>query len=83
MSNGIISELDFEKRIGEMQDRQLLEFVARQTFEITGKCKIYDSQITLLQNGDRKTSGIVGGISGTITAVIINIINYFIGANRG
>ena len=77
MPNGINYELDFEKRIGEMADRQLLEFVARQTFEITGKCKMYDKKITSLESGDRKTSSIIGGISGTITAVIIGIINYF------
>jgi len=31
MPNGINYELDFEKHIARMQDRQLLEFVARQT----------------------------------------------------
>ena len=77
MQNGINYELDFEKRIAEMPDRPLLEFIARQTLEITGKCKIYDTDINLLKTGDRKASGIVGGISGTITSVIIGIINYF------
>ena len=81
MPNGIINELDFEKRISEMQDRQLLEFVARQTFEITGKCHTYDTKIAVLESGDRRASGIVGGIAGTITAVTIGIINYFV--NRG
>ena len=78
MANGINYELDFEKRIGEMQDRPLLEFIARQTLEITGKCKGYDKSIAILENGDRKLSGIVGGISGTITAAIVGIINYFV-----
>lgn len=78
MANGINYELDFEKRIGEMKDRQLLEFVARQTFEIIGKCKTYDKKIASIENGDRKTSGIMGGITGTVTAIIIAIINYFI-----
>jgi len=79
MSNGINYELDFEKRIGEMQDRQLLEFVARQTLEITGKCKTFDTQITSLEDGNRKVSSIVGGISGTATAIVISVLNYFIG----
>lgn len=77
MSNGINYELDFEKRIGEMQDRQLLEFVARQTFEITGKCKTYDSQIANLETGDRKASSVAGGISGTATAILISALNFF------
>ena len=78
MPNGINYELDFEKRISEMQDRPLLEFIARQTLEITGKCKGYDTKIALLESGDRRVSGIVGGISGTIVATIIGIINYYV-----
>ncbi len=81
MSNGINYELDFEKRISEMKDRSLLEFVARQTLEITGKCKTYDKQIASLESGDKRTSGIWGGISGTVTSVVIGIISYF--SNKG
>ena len=81
MANGINYELDFEKRISEMQDRQLLEFVARQTFEITGKCKTYDNQIATLENGSRKASSITGGISGTATAIFISALNYFFNRN--
>ncbi len=77
MTNGINYELDFEKRISEMKDRSLLEFVARQTLEIAGKCNTYDKQIASLESGDRKSSGIWGGISGTITAIVIGIIGYF------
>lgn len=82
MSTGINYELDFEKHIAEMQDRPLLEFIARQTFEITCKCKRYDKSIAALETGDRKASGIMGGIAGTITAAIIGVINYFT-VNRG
>ena len=83
MTNGINYELDFEKRIKEMQDRQLLEFVARQMFEVTDKCKTYDSKIASIETGDRRTSSIMGGISGTITGILIGIINYFVGSTRG
>jgi len=81
MSNGINYELDFEKRISEMKDRSLLEFVARQTLEIAGKCNTYDKQILSLEGGSRKQSGIMGGISGTITGVIVGLISYF--SNKG
>ena len=74
----ILNDLNFEKRISEMPDRPLLEFIARQTYEITGKCKGYDKDIGLLKNGNRKVSSILGGISGTITAIIIGIIGWFI-----
>ena len=83
MTNGINSELDFEKSIGELPDRKLLEFVARQTYEFTGKCKGYDADIALLKSGDRKASTITGGISGTISSLIIGVINYFTVNSRG
>ena len=76
--SGIVNELDYEKRISEMADRPLLEFIARQTYEITGKCKGYDKDIALLKSGDRKISSILGGISGTITAIVIGLIGWFI-----
>ena len=83
MPNGINYELDFEKRMGEMGDRQLIEFIARQTLEITGKCRIYDKSIALLENGDRRTASIMGSITGTIASIIVSVLSYFIGVNRG
>ena len=85
MSNEMLNDLEFENRINELGDNQteLIKFVARQQFTSSKLLAIHDTKIASLESGDRKTSGIVGGISGTITAVIINIINYFVGANRG
>jgi len=60
-----------------MDDRPLLEFIARQTFEITGKCKRYDYDIEALKNGSKKTSGVTGAISGTVTGIIVGLISYF------
>ena len=77
MSNGINYELDFEKRMGEMKDRQLLEFVARQTLEICGKVDAHGKSIVDLEAGDRKAASVAGGISATITSTIIGIISYF------
>ena len=81
MPNGINYELDYEKRISEMEDRPLLEFIARQTFVFTEKCKDYDEDISSLKSGDRKASSIAGSIAGTITSIAIGIISYF--TNKG
>lgn len=81
MPNGINYELDYEKRISEMADRPLLEFIARQTFEITSKCKGYDKDIAFLKSRDRRVSGITGSIAGTIMGGIMGLISYF--ANKG
>ncbi len=82
MPNGINSELEFEKRIGGMADRQLLEFVARQNYETCQRCEAHDSRISVLETSNRKISGITGGVAGTLTAIVISVINYFVGANK-
>ncbi len=77
MPSGIIQELEFEKRISGMPDRQLLEFVARQNWETCLRCESHDTRIKILETGSKSISGIMGGISGAITGIIIGIINYF------
>ncbi len=83
MSDEIIDALDFEKHIEGMQDRQLLEFVARQTFETCQRCIDHDTRISFLEGSHKKTASMVGGATGAFTAVIISIINYFVGVNHG
>ena len=77
MSNDINQELDFEKRISGMQDRQLLEFVARQNYETCIRCEQHNQRIATLENGNRRISGIAGGITGTITGIVVGIVSYF------
>ena len=78
MLNEVNSELDFEKRIGEMPDRQLLEFVARQAFDTNNRCTNHSTRLITLETGNKRASGIVGGISGVIMGTIVGILNYFV-----
>lgn len=78
MPNGINFELDFERRIGEMPDRKLLEFVARQTYEVSGLVKTNSGRITELENGNKRASRIGGSISGAVAGAVIGVINYFV-----
>lgn len=79
MPNGINYELDFEKRIGNMADRPLLEFIARQTLEISGKVNGNSKRISSLENNNKRFSSAAGGIAGAITGAIVGIVNYFTG----
>lgn len=81
MPNGINQELEFEKRINGMADRQLLEFVARQNYETCQRCIEHDKRISFLESSNRKASSVAGGISGTITSIIIGLIGYFTNRN--
>ena len=60
MPNGsyVTNELDFERRISQMPDRQLLEFVARQNYESSIQLGKHGNRITVLENQSKKISGI-------------------------
>ena len=81
MPNGnyVNQELEFEKRITGMGDRDLLEFVARQNYDTSIKLDKHGQRIFLLENQSKKISGIFGGIAGLISAIVVGTINYFVG----
>ena len=78
MPNGINYDLDFERQISQMPDRDLLEFVARQSYETCIHVEKHSNRIMALENQSKKISGIFGGIAGLISAIIVGIINYFV-----
>ena len=73
----ILNELDFEKQIGVMEDRKLLEFIARQTMELSQRCPEHAKRIGILENRDRKSFGVSGGIGGVVAGIVVTLINYF------
>ena len=79
MPNGILSDIEFENQIDKLGDNQLalIKFVARQQFASSKLLITHNDRIISIETGNRKSSSIIGGISGTITAIIIGIINYF------
>ena len=77
----MLGNLDFEKRIKEMDDRSLLEFTARQTYDVCQLVSKHDRRLRVVENRDRKFMGTIGGIGGAIGAGIVAAINYFIGKN--
>jgi len=81
MANEVLNELEFEQRMKSLKDRELLEFVARQSYETSMTCADFNQRIGDIETGNRKSSSISGGITGTITAVIIGIIGYFTKGN--
>ena len=79
MPNGMLNDLEFENQLNDFGDNQLelIKFVARQQFASSKLLNIHDTKIASLETGDRKASSITGGVSGTITGVIVGLISYF------
>ncbi len=73
MPNGkyVLNDLEFENKIEGMDDRKLLEWCARLS---------YDNAIRLgvIESRHRRNVGIMGGIGTFVGAAIVGAIDYFI-----
>lgn len=76
----INEEMEFEQHISAMNDRQLLEFTARQVYSVQRLCPVHGERISELEKADKndkKRLGITGTISGTIVGAVIGLVDYF------
>ena len=73
MPNGkyVLQDMDFDEKIKEMNDRELLEFTARLGYSNT-------IRITTLENRDKKSMGFIGGASGLLGGIIVFVLDYFV-----
>jgi hypothetical protein len=77
--------LEFEEQIKNLPDRQLLEYVARQQFQMVSRCVVCTNEladvkkdVASLKAGDRKSSAVSGGVTGSVTAIIIALGEWLI-----
>ncbi len=76
MSNGqqdVIQDLDFEERIKKMSERDLLEFTARQTYELNTLCDRHNSRLKKLEDNSKRNTATSTGVSagmGSIVAIL-------------
>ena len=80
MPNGryILNDLEFEQKIQQMNDRELLEFTARQTY---GACLLAadnKKHINNLEKRDRKAFSLVSGLGAFFGAAVAVIVDFFI-----
>lgn len=81
MPNGreFISDLEFESRIKDMNDRQLQEFTARQVYDITTVVAKHDKRITAVERKSNKIVGTAAAIGTGIGAAVIALVSYLTG----
>lgn len=75
-SNEVINDLDFEEKILSMGTRELLEFTARQVYDVACDQPKIKKRLAVLESRDKKFFGIVGSLSGIIGAAIAALINH-------
>ena len=81
MVNEMLEELDFTRKMKTMKDRDLLEFMAGQVYEICQVCpkhtisiEKHEGRLTVLEERDRKTFGAAGAVGGGAVAILGGVI---------
>ena len=76
--HGILNELEFEKHIAELDDRGLIEFVARTQYDMAKLCPVQDKRLSKLESRSRKQIGASGGVGAVFGGLVMGAIDYFI-----
>jgi len=79
MSNEFISDLELEQHIKTLGDRELMEFMARQVYDVSGVVTKHGKRISALEGRGKKETGLTGGIGAVIGGAAVAVINYFTG----
>lgn len=74
----LLNDIEFEQAIKEMDDRQLLEFTARQTYSISNTVAGHDKRIKSLEGQSNRRSGFIGGAGAIIGAAVSSIVDYLV-----
>lgn len=80
MPNGryILNDLEFDQKIHQMNDRELLEFTARQTYSVCLQTMDNTKRIEVLERRDRKAFSVTGGLGAFFGAAVAVIVDFFI-----
>lgn len=74
-----LDDLELEKRLASMSVRDLLEFTARQTYDVCNLAGSNERRIVSLEKKGNKFMGSIGLVGAFIGAIIVTVINYFTG----
>ena len=73
-----LDDLELERRLANMSDRDLLEFTARQTYDVCNLAGSNERRIVSLEKRGNKFMGSIGIVGAFIGAVIVSVINFFV-----
>ena len=76
MENETINDLEFDNLVKSKNDRDLLEFVAHQSYDTNKKCTCFENRIGKLESRDHKSFMAVGGGAGTLGAFLGGFIMF-------
>lgn len=65
-----IDRLEYREKIKNMGDRELLEHVAMEHYEL---CQ----DVSMLKRANSKAAGVGGGIGAVVVGIVVGVIEYF------
>jgi len=74
----MLNDLDFEHKIKNMGDRELLEFSARQVWETCQRCERHEKRIKTLEMRPRYEARLTGATTGGGLALIVIAVEYLL-----
>lgn len=79
MANEFLNELDFEAKIAEMSNRELMEFNSRQLYDVCSTVVSHGNRLDKVENKNNKMIGGAAAIGAGIGAAVIAVISYLTG----
>ena len=81
MTNGLnfLNDMEFEERLAGMGDRELQEFIARQTYDVCALAGSNERRINFLEKRSTRFISALGSLCAVVGGGIVALINYFVG----
>jgi hypothetical protein len=74
----MLDDLEFDRQIAVKPNRDLMEFIARQTYDISKTCGSLDKRLCALENQPGPSAKFIAGIGaavgGTISGIVYGLI---------
>ena len=71
-------DLEFESQITDLGDRQLMEFIARQSYATNRRCKLHELRIATLEKqrgpSAKFIAAVGAAVGGTISGIVYGMI---------
>ncbi len=78
MAEPILDEMEFEKQLSSMKDREIIEFTARKVYRSSLLLTSHEDAIEKLKQRDAKALSIGGTVGGTIGASMAAIVYWIL-----
>jgi len=78
----MLNRIEFDEHIKKMTNRDLLEFIAWQTYDVVILADNNKNRITKMESRNKKFMGFVGAGGSLVGAALVTVIDFFMQRNH-